>query len=70
MYSLPDGLRLGKAGGNTTFDDDWFALGYVVLDIHELDLSFLRTNPTVEESRRSICYELKYDWPDIYVCAL
>lgn len=69
-YSLPDGLRLGKAGGKITFDHDWFALGYVILDSHELDLSFLRNNPTVEESRRSICYELKYDWPDKYMRAV
>lgn len=37
--SLPDGLRRGKEGESIEYDHDWYALGRVILDSHELRYS-------------------------------
>ena len=32
--SLPDGLRKGEGGQPITYDDDWYALGYIMFRLH------------------------------------
>lgn len=39
VADLADGLRIGNASNPITCDDDWFALGSIIFDFHELDHS-------------------------------
>jgi hypothetical protein len=36
MYDLADGFRKGVGGKCITYDDDWYALGRVIFNCHEL----------------------------------
>ena len=35
-YNLEDGLRQGRSGADITVEDDWRALGYVILGLYDL----------------------------------
>ena len=45
---LEDGLRLGRHDGDIIMSHDWFALGYIIFDLHKL------THPNIDWSIRAL----------------
>ena len=63
---LPDGFRRGNEGEYITFDDDWYALGKVIMESHELEFSEIFKDPDVRNEKIPIYSYLRNELRDVF----